>query len=230
MHVAGGQRNMNRETGYNLFNSHHAQLCDDPLILNSIISPTNSDKSEQATNLTWFPMRVTYQRELLLKQHLDALQIENFIPMRHQLVDTREGKRRMLLPAINNLIFVHSTQQQLTHLKMTRSEFNPLRYMMKPKEEAEGWEIMQVPDRQMEQFIRVASAAEDQVQFLDYDDYLRKVGKRVRIVDGDFAGVEGVIKRIKKNKYVVVQIEGVAAVAITYVPAHYLTEIQTNKT
>ncbi len=225
MNVAGGQRNMNRETGYNLFDSHHAQLCDDPLHLKPIISPHNSENSGPAAHLIWFPMRVTYQREMQLKQHLDALQIENYIPMRHQIVDTREGKRRKLLPAINNLIFVHSTQQQLTHLKMTRSEFDPLRYMMKPKEETEGWEIMQVPDRQMEQFIRVASAAEDKVQFLDYDDYLRKVGKRVKIVDGDFAGVEGVIKRIRKNKYVVVQIEGVAAVAITYVPTHYLTEI-----
>ena len=224
MNVAGGQRNMNRASGYNLVERHHTQSCGDPLFL--LPAHRQRETIEEQEELHWYPMRVTYHRELMIKQHLDALKIENFVPMRHELVETREGKRRMLLPAISNLIFVRSTQEQLTYLKMTRQELEPLRYIMKPKGEANGWEIMQVPDRQMEYFIRVASAAEESVQFLDYDDYLRKVGKKVRIVDGDFAGVEGVIKRIKKNKYVVVQIEGVAAVAITYVPAHYLTEIQ----
>ena len=47
----------------------------------------------------------------------------------------------------------------------------------------------------------------------------------MRINEGAFAGVEGVIKRIKRNKHVVVQIEGVTAVAITFVPSSYLSII-----
>jgi transcription antitermination factor NusG len=47
----------------------------------------------------------------------------------------------------------------------------------------------------------------------------------VRITGGPFKDVEGVVKRIKKNKSVVVQIEGIAAVAIAFVPANYLTLI-----
>ena len=30
---------------------------------------------------TWFPMRVTYQREMKVKAELDRLGIENFVPM-----------------------------------------------------------------------------------------------------------------------------------------------------
>jgi hypothetical protein len=37
-----------------------------------------------------------------------------------------------------------------------------------------------------------------------------------------FEGIEGTIKRINKNKRVVVQSEGVAAVAIAFVPANCL--------
>jgi transcription antitermination factor NusG len=48
------------------------------------------------------------------------------------------------------------------------------------------------------------------------------MGRRVRITAGRFKGVEGVIKRIKKNKFFLIQIDGVAAVAITYVPADCL--------
>ena len=77
----------------------------------------------------------------------------------------------------------------------------------------------------MENFMRVASAESDNVIFLDYKDFIGKEGKRVRINEGTFAGVEGVIKRIKKNTHVVVQIEGVAAVAIAFVPSSYLSII-----
>ena len=69
-------------------------------------------------SLCWFPMRVTYQRELLVKQHLDQLEIENFLPMQ---VDWANQEKK-LVPAIHNLIFVRSTRQQLTELKMTKRE------------------------------------------------------------------------------------------------------------
>ena len=177
-------------------------------------------------NLEWFPMRVTYHRELKMKSFFDSLGIESFVPMRYDVVETKEGRRRMLVSAIHNLIFVHSTRETLTHLKMTRKEFEPLRYMMRTiKSDGGSTSIIRVPDHEMENFMRVASAESDNVIFLDYKDFIAKEGKRVRINEGTFAGVEGVIKRIKKNKHVVVQIEGVAAVAIAFVPSSYLSII-----
>ena len=38
---------------------------------------------------TWFPMRVTYQREMKVKTELDRLGIENFVPMRYRIVERR---------------------------------------------------------------------------------------------------------------------------------------------
>ena len=173
--------------------------------------------------LKWFPMRVTYHRELIIKEQLDLLGIENFVPMRYELVETKQGRKKKLVPAVHNLIFAHSTQEALTHLKMTRKECEPLRYMMKPVAGGKNQkEIMTVPDREMENFMRVASIQDDSVMFLDYKDFIGKEGRRVRITEGSFAGVEGIIKRIKKNKHVVVQIEGVAAVAVTFVPPSFL--------
>ena len=172
--------------------------------------------------LYWFPMRVTYNREVSVKEGLDRLSIENFLPMRYEIVGEGEKRRRMLVPAVHNLVFVRSTQPRITELKMTRREFLPMRYMMRHETADTPRQILRVPDKQMEDFIRVASVQDDSVMFLDYSDYLNKVGTRVRITEGQFAGVEGTVKRIKNNRRVVVQIEGVAAVAITYVPAHAL--------
>ena len=176
-------------------------------------------RSERA----WYPMRVTYGREVKVKEALDNLGIENFLPMHYELVDPGDGnKRRMLVPAIHNLIFVHDSREDITLLKTTRREFQPLRYITKHFAESVADNILTVPETQMRNFMRVASVQDDSVIFLDNSDYLSKVGRRVLITEGYFAGVEGVVKRIKKNKHVVVQLEGLAAVAVTYVPASCL--------
>lgn len=177
-------------------------------------------------DIHWFPMRITYNREMKIKGLLDELNIENFLPMRSEYVNTRNGKKRKLVPAIRNLIFVRSSQEILTGLKMSMTGFEPMRYVTKKSLIDGHHEIIHVPDKQMIDFIKVASSPDDQFFVLDNNDFINKVGKRVEITEGYFAGVEGVIKRIKRNKHVVVQIEGIAAVAITFVPANCLSIIE----
>ena len=173
--------------------------------------------------IRWYPMRVTYHRELKIKEQLDLMGIENFVPMHYDLTNSSEGPRKTLVPAIHNLIFVHASQEVLTHLKMHRKEFDPMRYITKTSSDGHK-NLLYVPDRQMEDFIRIASAQDDHIIFLDTRDSTN-MGRRVRITAGRFKGVEGVIKRIKKNKYVLIQIDGVAAVAITYVPSDCLEPV-----
>lgn len=176
----------------------------------------------------WFPMRVTYNRELKIKSLLDELEIENFIPMRYDYVKTKNGKKKKLIPAIRNLIFVRSSQTTLSELKMGKPGFEPMRYMTRKSLSDGQNEIIHVPDRQMNNFMRVASIPDERIMVLDNNDFISKIGKRVEITEGYFAGVEGVIKRIKRNKHVVVQIDGVAAVAITFVPVRSLSFIDDN--
>ena len=174
-------------------------------------------------------MRVTYCREMKIKECLDLLQIENFVPMHYELVENSDHRKLKKVPAIHNLIFIRTTQEQLTDMKKSRQELEPLRYMMRPVGNgSKEQEIIRVPDKQMEDFIRVASAEEDKVIFLHYGSYLAQSGQRVKVTDGYFAGVEGVIKRIKNNRRVVVQIDGVAAVAIAHVPVEHLMAINEN--
>ena len=174
---------------------------------------------------SWYPMRVTYSRELKVKAELDRLEIENFVPMTYRLVDADgENPHRELLPAINNLVFVHSTQERISRLKTSNDVLEPLRYLMDHTAE-KPHEIMTVPDRQMENFMRVATMTDDSVMFLDEKSIVGKEGKRVMIMGGKFEGVEGVIRRVKRCKRVVVELEGVASVAIAFVHAALLREI-----
>ena len=178
---------------------------------------------------TWFPMRVTYQREMKVKAELDRLEIENFIPMTYRFTESRKQGdtelRRELVPAINNLIFVHSTKERISELKVSNELLEPLRYMIDQTAE-EAHTIMTVPDKQMENFMRVASVTDDTVMFLDETTIVGKEGKRVEIMGGPFEGVTGVIRRVKRCKRVVVELEGIACVAIAFVPAGLLKEIE----
>lgn len=192
--------------------------------------PIYNTVNQQVTNTAlfrWFPMRVTYHREMKIKGLLDGLGVENFLPMHYEIVETKTGgKKRVLVPAIHNLIFVRSTQEFLTSLKMSHEGFAPMRYIMKrPVSKDDKSEIITVPDWQMNNFMRVASVQDDRVMFLDNNAYINKIGQRVKVIDGYFSGVEGVVKRINKNKRVVVQLEGLAAVAIAFVPARQLSII-----
>ena len=173
----------------------------------------------------WFPMRVTYSRELKVKAELDRLGIESFIPMTYKLVNVNtDHPHRELVPAINNLIFVRSTQEQISELKSSNEVLEPLRYMIDQTAQ-QPHIIMTIPDRQMQNFMRVASRTDDSVMFLDEDCVVGKEGKHVIITGGAFEGVTGVIRRVKRCKRVVVEIEGVTSVAIAFVPAGLLREI-----
>lgn len=173
----------------------------------------------------WFPMRVTYSREMKVKGELDRLGIACFLPMTYRLVerlhDGETEMRRELVPAINNLIFVRSTQEEISGLKNTNEILEPLRYMMDRTAGSEHV-IMTVPDWEMENFMRVASKTDDSVLFLDENTIVGKEGAHVRIMGGPFEGVEGVIRRVKRCKRVVVELEGVASVAVAYVRAGLL--------
>ena len=196
---------------------HDTEVCGDPKI--------------------WFPMRVTYQREMKVKAELDRLGIENFVPMTYKIVESRTDgitdKRkhgetellRELVPAINSLIFVRSTQERISGLKASNEVLEPLRYMMDRTASREH-AIMTVGDREMENFMRVASRTDDSVMFLDEETVVGKEGKRVEIMGGAFEGVTGVIRRIKRCKRVVVELEGIASVAIAFVPVGLLKEIE----
>ena len=177
----------------------------------------------------WFPMRVTYSRELKVKAELDRLEIENFIPMTYRLIDgDMDNPHRELVPAINNLIFVRSTQERISGLKASNEVLEPLRYMM-DRTALREHAIMTVGDREMENFMRVASRTDDSVMFLDEETVVGKEGKRVEIMGGAFEGVTGVIRRVKRCKRVVVELEGIASVAIAFVPAGLLREIKEDK-
>ena len=180
----------------------------------------------KTTDIHWFPMRVTYGRELIIKDYLDKENIENFLPLQYAIVDTKDGPQRKAVPAVSNLIFIRSTRERLTRLKMYDKRFEPLRYMIRKSDIDNEQGIITVSDKSMDNFLKVAKLPDDKVFYLDTNDHvLSNIGKRVLITEGPFVGVEGIVKRIRRNKHVVIQLDDILAAAITYVPSEYLSYV-----
>ena len=174
------------------------------------------------TDIVWYALRVTYSREIALKNYLDERQIECFIPMRYEFVVKNEKKIRKLVPVIHNLVFVRSTRLVIDEIKTTMNLQLPIRYIM----DKENNMPVVVPEYQMRHFIAVAGTYDDQVVYLDPTSVSLKKGDRVRVMGGVFAGVEGEFVRVKGDRRVVVSIQGVMAIATAFIHPSLIEPLQ----
>ena len=168
----------------------------------------------------WFALRVTYGRELQARDAFDALSIPSFVPMRYEYVVRNHKKERKLVPAVSNLVFAHTQKVTLDRLKHTSLPY--LRYIM--KHDGDLSTPLTVRDDDMENFIRVARQVEEDIRYVNPDDYDLKAGQRVRVIGGPFVGTVGTLVRVRgsRSKRVVVELEGVLHVASTAIPVNWL--------
>ena len=177
------------------------------------------DKKKKEEVKLWFPLRVTYNRELKVKADLDKLGVTNFVPMQYRREERHGVMVKRLVPSVHNLIFIHITPTGMAEYK--KSTDLPIRYIM----DRETRKPITVPTREMDNFIKVAGTYEEKLIYLkpDLGDFAQ--GERVRIIGGMFAGAEGVFVRVKGDRRVVVNIEGLVAVATTFVHPSMIEKI-----
>ncbi len=175
--------------------------------------------AENEQHSQWYAMRATYHREMSVKSRLEADGFETYLPTTCQVKTLHGRKRRVVKPAVSNLLFVKSEKQALQRFKAGVPE---LQYITRPMD---GRNVpIIVPERQMSDFIAVTSDKTADVSFLLPEDANISRGTRVRIHGGAFDSMEGVFTRIsgKRNKRVVIEISGVVAVALDVQSADYI--------
>ena len=167
----------------------------------------------------WYAIRVTYHRELKVKEDLEARGIDCFVPMQYRREERHGVMVKRLVPSVHNLIFIHITPSDMTEYK--RSTELPIRYILN----RETHKPITVPAREMDNFIKVAGTYEEKLIYLNPNPGDFTKGERVRIIGGMFAGAEGVFVRLKGDRRVLVNIEGLVAVATTYVHPSMIEKI-----
>ena len=151
---------------------------------------------------------------------------ETFIPKCYKTVE-RFGKRHYeLTSCISNLLFVYGTKNQIEEERQIQAEikndkkWHLLNFIMNHENK-----MITVPNKQMEDFIRVSNLPAEELIPLDIREGESLTGQRVKVIDGPLVGIEGFIKRIEGNKRVVVTIDGMLATALKFISPSILTKI-----
>lgn len=166
--------------------------------------------------LHWYVAN-TCRQEKKIKQRLDSMGIENFIPFQ-QIARKIHGVDKLIeVPVIPNLVFIHTTLK--TCMSLIQEYAFDMRYLW----DRETGNFLIVPDKQMNDFMFLLDFSKDMVEVVN--ENLKK-GDKVRVIKGDFAGIEGELIRVKGHKRVVVRLEGVVSLATAYIPGSFLEKIE----
>ena len=144
--------------------------------------------------------------------------------MRYEIVKNRYGgKSKELVPAVSNLLFAYSTQEELQQVK---TGVKYLQYKVRP-ERGKNVPII-VPDNQMEQFITICKNYNEQLSYFTAEEIDLKAGQRIKVIGGEFDGLEGYFVKIKgkRNKRIVVHLPDLVSVALTEINDGLIEAIQ----
>lgn len=160
-----------------------------------------------------------YRQEKKAELALEGRGVRCYVPKRYQVRTIHGKKVRSLQPVVANLVFVYASWDEIIELKR---HIDYLQFQTQVIERKRR--VMVVPDAEMEQFIRVSEQWEADICYYRPEELAMQGGERVRVIGGSFNGVEGRLVKItgKRQKRVVLQVEGVIAVAITVENPEYL--------
>lgn len=157
---------------------------------------------EQDDNLKWFATRVIREKPYVLKYFEHA------------------GIQYSGIADIRNLLFLHCTEAAM---RSVRYELYDRLLVYK---DAERREAQAIPDQVMRTFLIMAPYHDEPVMYLPVDSEGFFEGPRKRVKSGVFAGCEGIIKRIKGERRLIVRINDRAAIATPYIPRELLEDVE----
>ncbi len=163
----------------------------------------------------WYVMRA-YKSENKAESILSGENgLDYFIPKQYAVRVYHGVKSRRLVPVIPSLVFVHASQEEIVEFK---KQYNFLQFIIWEKNS--GPEYLIVPDKQMEDFIRVASVDAETTSYYKPEEINIEKGTRVLIHGGQLDGVTGIFMQVKgkRNRRLVVMLEGLIAVAAEVQP------------
>jgi transcription antitermination factor NusG len=170
--------------------------------------------------LEWYALRLYFsgpKKMLRVKEIMDSHDIENFMPTKHVIQENENGSpKRVLVPAISDLIIIKAPADILYTLKAEHpGELQNLVYRRNLYRDGSWSSPIIVPDRDMREFMGAVSGHEDSLEYLDIKSLEGKTGRPVRIIAGQFKGVEGILKRVDKNRAMILPLANGVNMKIT---------------
>ena len=173
----------------------------------------------------WYALRTTYGREKKAYDYLISKNVIAFYPTfkRIKLVD---GKRITTEESrIPNIFFAYGTEEELKTFVYDNINLPYLRFYYRHTHVI-GNKIVKVPlvvpYNQINSLKRICAADSDDIVASTEVVEKFKSGQKVRIIDGKFKGVVGVVARYHSQQRVGIVIDGLLTMCTAYVPSAFI--------
>ena len=170
----------------------------------------------------WFAARVRDKQEFSVRDRIEKMKTENeldleyYLPTKIVVRQLKYRRKKVEIPLIKNLLFIRATKQTAVNLA---NQYNiPLFYM----KDLFTRNMLVVPDKQMDDFRFMLDLSPESVSL---DNSALVVGSKVKVVKGEFAGVEGKVGTEANKTYIVIRIQGVLTASVK-IPKSYLKSIE----
>ena len=176
----------------------------------------------ESEEVRWFALRAFWNRAESLMREVREAGYRTYYAVR--TIDSVEsGKLEYKQePLVPELFFVQCPVDWL--LAFRQKHFGKFMIYL----DVPGGKPAPIRDQEMEVFIMVTSAHNNEgndIEVLEPKPQYAQ-GDLVRVTEGLYKGATGIVKRIKKDRKLLVAITGVAVVAISHIPMCYLEKIE----
>lgn len=171
----------------------------------------------------WFVMRASYGREQKASDYMVEHGTLTFLP-KHLVNKQRNGKNVTVAePLVPNILFVYASREQADEYVKNTPQLSFLSYYYDHFRQEEGKNPpLVVPDSEMRNFVLATTTNSLHVRLVQPEHCHFKSGDIVKVVDGPFVGVKGLVARVAGQQRVVVTLKGLCSVATAYVPSAFL--------
>ena len=163
----------------------------------------------------WHVAYVRLHHERKASQKLEAMGIESFVPLKEEIHQWSQRKKKVSVVLTPQMIFIHATEEERMRA-LTLSSIS--RYLVLRGEHQPAV----VPDKQMERFMFMVNYSEECVHTLEIP---LTPGQKVRVIKGPLAGLEGEFIEMEGDTKVVIRLDLLGCFG-TNMPAGYVEPIR----
>ena len=192
---------------------------------NNVQSKTSVNTNKDTKDTPhWYALRTTYGREKKAYEYLLSKNVVTFYPTLKS-IKIVDGKHITIEESrIPNIFFAYGTEEELKTFVYDNINLPYLRFYYRHTHV--GNKIVKtplvIPDNQMNSLKIICTADSDDIIASTEEVEKFKSGQKVRITEGKFAGVTGIVARYQSQQRVGIVIDGLLTVCTAYVPSAFI--------
>ena len=174
--------------------------------------------------MSWYVFRASYGREDKASDYIVEDGTFVYIAKRYTRKIINGKQKKVLETLIPNLLFAYTTEEKAEEYIKNTPNLSYLTYYYNHFELDDDQKNppLTVSCKEMENFIIATCNKSEHLKFVDESQCHFKGGEVVKIIDGNFKGVEGRVARVSGQQRVIVTLTNVGLVSTAYIPTAFI--------